>query len=155
MSQPCVIWIEDNLEEDIKMRLSTLCDKKQWQLKKAEDVSELADILLTEDPKFIKAFVLDMKLSGTNNLSDFKDIDKEASVVEWNSSIVDAGSLLLEHIFRKQESKYINIPILILSVKRLVDLSDINGGEIISITKRDVLDSKWKEGVNKFFQRLT
>jgi len=155
MSQPCVIWIEDNSEEDIQTHLSALCDKKQWQLKKAEDVGELADILSTKDSEFIKAFVLDMKLSGINNLSDFGKIDKEVLDVKWDSNTVDAGSLLLEHIFRKKESEYTNIPILILSVKRLVDLSDINGGEIISITKRDVLDSKWKEGVNKFFQRLT
>lgn len=144
-----VIWIEDNPESEIHKDLSKLLKRKGMDLFQVKNVDKLAVKLGEIESSSICGFIVDMMLSGPNNLSSFKKPG-----VEWDDD-ADAGDFILEHVLKNNDSAYIEIPTVVLSVRSDIDETKIKLYKKTEfVQKRDPLDSTWFQELKKWVQEL-
>ena len=145
-----ILWIEDKDEKDIHESLILWCKKFQIDLIKVNDIGQLAEeleALKEQQEKFsIAGFIVDLLLSGTNNLSDF-GID-----YQWDHLQEDGGLILIQKVLRSDKFNYENTPILVLSVRanKIPELEKYHNLKIIQ--KRDYLNSNWEGEIKEWLK---
>jgi CheY-like chemotaxis protein len=141
-SKKTLLWLEDvqkTVEEQINFA------RKIFSI---ELVSQLHDFAKILNEKPVKAIVLDIMLYRVYDLSDLgiKGVDTDMGY--------EAGWRVLEHYLRAPDSKFKDIPVLVLSVRakrekdqELVDRLNKEGG-----AKIEFIEKREKSGGNKNFQ---
>ena len=146
-----ILWIEDKAEKDIHQNLENWCKKQAIELIKVDDLGDFAEELVTIEESgndIIVGIIVDLLLSGTNDLGDF-DID-----YEWNHLQEDGGLILIQKVLRSDDFNYQDIPILVLSVRanKIPELEQYKKLEVIQ--KRDYLNNNWEGDIEKWLKGL-
>ena len=145
-----VLWIENKAERDLHEELEELLNAKGIKLRHVFNVDKLAVELENIQANRIRGFIVDMMLDGSNNLSSFGKPE-----VEWDHDETDAGKTLLKYILKEEQSDYLDIPTMILSVRTDIDDDFIKKYKKTQlIIKRDMVNSNWLGDLKKWINSL-
>lgn len=154
-----VLWIEDKAENDIHHDIQQWCNDLGYTLVKENDLFEFAERLeeIKEEREkgnkvIIKGFIVDLLLSGTNDLSNFG----VKTPAKWDHLQEDGGLMLIQHVLR-DFPEYQSIPILVLSVKasKLQELETFNFSNTTTIKKRDFLnEERWGKDIKHWIKEI-
>lgn len=152
MSNKKILWLEDKDEKDIHINLNLWCQHNGIDLIKVDDLSLFAEELAAikaNNRTIIEGFIIDLLLSGTSDLGDFK-ID-----YKWNHLQEDGGLILIKKVLQSKDFEYQNIPILVLSVRtsNIQELEDIP--ELTMIQKRSHLNRNWEKEIKQWITNLS
>jgi len=145
-----VFWIENKPEREIHKQLEKQLNNKDINLCHVTNVDKFAEKLDEVELSDIRGFIVDMMLDGPNNLSSFNKPE-----VEWDHDETDAGGVILEHILKNDDSRYIEIPTMVLSVRPDIDKENLqqykNTQQVI---KRDIVNSNWLQELKAWVDGL-
>ncbi len=149
-AKPVVFWIENKAEREIHQKLEKPLNNKGIGLCHVTNVDRLASKLDEVESSEIRGFIVDMMLDGPNNLSSFNQPE-----ISWDHDETDAGGIILKYVLKNDDSPYIEIPTMVLSVRPDIDKENLqkykNTQQII---KRDIVDSNWLRDLKTWVDSL-
>ena len=152
-SRNIILWIEDR-PNTVQWEKSVI-EEKGYRVEFRYMPHDIRNFLILNSDNVV-AIIVDIMLRGVFNL---ESIGKVGFHTDHG---LEAGWVLIEHFLRCEDSKYKNIPILILSIKQSNDedhqnLTHLhsNGGGTIQYLQKLGMDErrafmKWADGLNLF-----